>query len=795
MIKNSSIFKLTLLSVIALSAPLQVSQAAYPASKRPEIAVVNRQDDKRISKLVSKMTLEEKAAFLCGTGMPGFDGLTPVVGEINEGRVPGAAGATYAIDRLKIPAIVVADGPAGLRIKPTRKNDDQTYYATAFPVGTALASSWNTELIYNVGKAMGSEVKEYGIDVLLAPALNIHRNPLCGRNFEYYSEDPLIAGKTAAAMVSGIQSNGVGTSVKHFAANNQETNRLSINVHVSERAMREIYLKGFEITVKESHPWTVMSSYNLINGTYTSARKDLLTDILRNEWGFDGIVMTDWFGGYAGFSSLSGTSNVAAQISAGNDLLMPGMKPQRESIIAAVKAGTLSMKDIDASVTRILQLIYKTPTTRNYQYSNKPDLKAHAEITRQAAAEGMVLLKNDKGVFPIAKNNTIAAFGTTTYHFISGGTGSGDVNEAYTVSLIEGLKNVGYTLDEDLVNLYTPFVEGEVKRNAALKRGILDAPVPLSELELNNEQIEAQAKEAQVGLITIGRNSGEGSDRAVNNDFNLTDEEQILIARVADAFHAQGKAVVVILNVGGVVETASWKNKVDGILLSWQPGQEGGNSVADVLCGNVTPSGKLPMTFPMNYFDTPSATNWLGTPKADPKEVTYAEGVYVGYRYYNTFHVQPSYEFGYGLSYTTFSYSDLKLSSATFDGKLTVNVTVKNTGKTAGKEVAQLYLSAPAGTLDKPVAELKGFAKTALLQPGQSETVTLTLTDSALASFSEKESAWIAEAGQYKVAIGASSMDIRQQASFTLPQTKIVEKVKPAFALDKNFVDLNAPKP
>jgi len=745
----------------------------------------------RVNDLVAQMTDDEKASFVLGTGMPGFDGLTPVVGAI-EGRVPGAAGGTYEIERLGIPAIIVADGPAGLRIKPKRDNDTKTYYCTAFPVGTALASTWNTELIESVGKAMGNEVKEYGVDVLLAPALNIHRNPLCGRNFEYYSEDPLVSGKIAAAMVNGIQSNGVGTSIKHFAANNQETNRLSINEHISERAMRELYLKNFEITVKESQPWTVMSSYNLINGTYTSAREDLLTEILRNEWGFKGIVMTDWFGGYAGFESLKGTSNVTAQLTAGNDLLMPGMDQQKKPILADLKSGKLSIDVLDRNIKRILELVMKSPVTQKYKYTDKPDLKGNAKVTRDAAAEGMVLLKNESNVLPYTtKTGTIAAFGVTSYSFIAGGTGSGDVNEAYTVSLLEGLNNAGFKVDEDLKKLYVPFAEEANKKEMARreKEGLLALPHRLPELELSQDLIAQKAAADDLAIITIGRNSGEGGDREVS-DFNIGADEVKLIDDVTKAFHAKGKKVVVIMNIGGVIETASWKNKVDAILLAWQPGQEGGNSVADVFTGKVNPSGKLTMTFPVKYEDTPSAKNWLGTPADNPKEVTYEEGVYVGYRYYNTFNVKPSYEFGYGKSYTTFDYTDVKLGSKAFDKTMTVTVTVKNNGKVAGKEVVEVYLSAPAKNIDKPKSELKAFGKTKELKPGESQTLILTLSAKDLASFVESKSAWVAEAGTYTVSVGASSSDIKKTATFTLAKEQEVEKVKKAFAADKKFADM-----
>ena len=369
----------------------------------------------RVQDLIKKLTNEEKASLLIGLGMPGFDPSTATfVPNADKGKVAGAAGGTTAIPRLGLPSIIVSDGPAGLRINPKRDNDSKTYYATAFPVGTALASTWNENLLKAVGEAMGNEVKEYGVDVLLGPGMNIHRNPLCGRNFEYFSEDPLISGKTAAAIVNGIQSKGVGTSIKHFAANNQERNRMSISANISERTMREIYLKGFEIAVKEAQPWTVMSSYNLINGTYTSARTDLLTTILRNEWGFEGLVMSDWFGGYNSFKDAftkDAVSNVKNQIEAGNDLLMPGLPSQQKSILKNITNGTLKPSVVETSLRRVLELVLKSSSMNNYRYSNSPNLKENATITRQAAAEGTILLKNDQNLLPFtSKNAPIAAF-------------------------------------------------------------------------------------------------------------------------------------------------------------------------------------------------------------------------------------------------------------------------------------------------------------------------------------------------------------------------------------------------
>ncbi|MFT4072429.1 MAG: glycoside hydrolase family 3 N-terminal domain-containing protein [Dysgonamonadaceae bacterium] len=760
--------------------------------------------DVRLNDLLTRMTDEEKANLLIGTGMPGFDGLVPIVGYVEKGKVPGAAGGTYGISRLGIPEVIVADGPAGLRIAPTRPNTTQTFYATAFPIGSALSSSWNPELVKSVGKAMGNEVKEYGVDVLLAPALNIQRNPLNGRNFEYYSEDPLIAGKIAAAYVSGVQSNGVGTSVKHFAANNQETNRLNINEHISERAMREIYLRGFETVVKEANPWTVMSSYNKINGEWTSQSHDLLTTILRDEWGYKGVVMTDWFGGYPNLQAANNpdyVSDVVKQQKAGNDLLMPGMKNQKIAILKAMKDGTLSRWVVDRNVKRILALVFKSPAFAGYKYSDIPDLKAHAKVSRHAATEGMVLLKNEANTLPYkASGGAVALFGVTSYNFYAGGTGSGDVNKAYTVSLLEGLNNAGYQLNKVVEDAYKPFVAKALKaeKERMAREGIFGRGLKLEEMSAGKDFYDKAAETSSIAFITLGRSSGEGVDRMIEGDFDLTDAEQNLISLVTEAFHAKGKKVVVVLNVGGVVETSSWKAKPDAILLAWQAGQEGGNAVADVLSGNQNPSGKLPMTFPVRYEDHASAknwhidtkSNWMGTDDPQSQDVTYQEGVYVGYRYFNTFKVKPSYEFGYGLSYTNFVVENLKLSSSAFAKEILVTVDVTNTGKTAGKEVVQLYLSAPARKLDKPAEELKGFVKTKLLQPGEKQTISMVLKPQDLASFDPKVSAWVAEAGTYQVLVGTSSLDIRQKASFALSTDRVVEKTHPVFTADKKFEDL-----
>ncbi len=724
-----------------------------------------------VDEVVEAMTLEEKAHLVVGTGMAGFSGENAVVGETRK-LVPGAAGTTYPIARLGIPSVVLADGPAGLRIKPTREGDSQTYYCTHFPIGTLLASTWDQELVEKVGEAIGNEVLEYGTDVLLAPALNIHRNPLCGRNFEYYSEDPVVSGKIAAAYVRGVQNNGVGTSVKHFALNNQETNRMANDAHVSQRALREIYLKGFEIVVRESDPWTVMSSYNYLNGIYTSENPELQTAMLRDEWGFSGMDMTDWFGG----------KDAVAQMVAGNDMLQPGTDKQYEMIVSGVKEGRLDEAVLDRNVKRILEMILRTPRFQGYRFSNKPDLEAHAAVTRQSATEGMVLLKNENEALPLsAGTKRIALLGCTSYDFIAGGTGSGNVNRAYTVSLLDGLKQAGYELDGELKTAYEQHIAAENERNRpdTTNRFAMFLPRPRpTEMMIPAARLQALAKANDVALITLGRTSGEFLDRK-KADFELTREEKALLNDVCRAFHAAGKKVVVVLNIGGVIETASWKNRPDAILCAWQAGQEGGNSVADVLSGKASPSGKLTMTFPVHFADAASSANFpidmaanmdisnSGEKKNSLKNVDYTdyeEDIYVGYRYFDTFGKEVSYPFGYGLSYTTFEYAAPRVET-TEDAYL-VSVQITNTGKRAGKEAVQLYVAAPdRATANKPEKELKVFAKTRELQPGETETLVLKLPKANLASFDTASSAWVVTPGSYDLLLGASSRDIRAKAA------------------------------
>ncbi len=750
------------------------------ASAQPQL----RSDN--IDEIMKAMTLEEKATLLVGSGWGSMvGGLTGS----DEVLVSGAAGTTRAIPRLGIPQTVLSDGPAGLRINPTRPGTDKTFYCTGFPVGTSLASTWNTPLVEQLTTAMGEEVKEYGADVLLAPGMNLHRNPLCGRNFEYFSEDPLLTGKMAAAYTRGIQSNGVGVSVKHFAGNSQETNRMANDARINPRALRELYLKGFEIAVKESHPWTIMSSYNRINGPYTQANRELLYTILREEWGFDGIVMTDW----------TGPRKTVEQIGAINDLLEPGMDKFIGEIVAGVQNGTLKIEDVDMCVRNMLEYIVKTPRFQHYKYSDKPDLEGHAKLVRKAAAEGLVLLENN-GVLPLKDVKKVALYGVGSYDFIAGGTGSGNVNKKYVRNVADGLRVNGFEVNEGIETWYKQYIalqKTELKNNAAASSVLLGEPV-IPEMEVSRSFVNKMVPESDIAILTISRNAGEGGDRrAEDGDWTLTGSERQLLQDICDAYHYAGKPVVVVLNIGGVIETASWKNLPDAVLLAWTPGQEGGYTVADVLSGASYPSGKLPMTFPVTYFDHPSSFNfpfdYVGDgsfnpfasnddeednalaamfglakeKKANVDYTEYKEGIWVGYRYFATAGKNVSYPFGYGLGYTTFGYSKPVVKIAK-DGTVTATITVTNTGSAVGKEAVQLYVTAPDGGLVKPACELRAFAKTGELKPGESQTLTMTVDPYTLASFNEETSAWETAAGAYTAHFGASVADIRATVPFKL---------------------------
>lgn len=739
-----------------------------------------------IDQIVDSMTLEEKVNLLVGRNDYLFGGYEKLdkAPRVMDSSI---SGFTQVIPRLGIPATGLADGPAGA-VVVTRPDSKKNYYATGFPIGSLLACSWNTGLVETIGQAIGNEILEYGVDVVLAPGMNIHRSPLCGRNYEYFSEDPVLTGKIAAAYIRGVQSNGVGACPKHFAVNSQETNRTEVNEIVSQRALREIYLKGFEIAVKESHPWTIMSSYNRLNGPYTQENYELLTTVLRDEWGFDGIVMSDWIR----------LRNTAAQIHAGNDHLQPGEQKQVDDLLDKVKTNQLSVADIDICVKRMLNYIVKNPHFRGYKYSDNPDLKAHALLARQSAAEGMVLLKNDNGALPLRNVKKVALFGCTSYNFWAGGTGSGNVVKPYVVNMQQGLNNAEFETTGNLEELYNKYLDYQRAKNRCDRgksQGYYGEEKDILEMPVSKDCIVYQAKEADVAILTIGRQAGEGNDRTIENDFNLSEVEQNLLSDLCNAFHALDKKVIVVLNVGGVVETASWKSLPDAILLAWQPGQEGGNSVVDVLLGKENPSGKLAMTFPITVMDHPSSRNFplngykgqRGSAGRENIDYTlHKEGINIGYRYFNTVNRPVSYPFGYGLSYTEFSY-DNSVVKATGKG-FKASIRVKNIGKVAGRESVQLYVSAPAGGLEKPACELKAFAKTKLLQPGESEILIFNVSDYDLASFDESIQSWVSAKGKYIVKFGASIEDIRGIGAYWLSKEftkKVNDVLKPTMSLNE----------
>lgn len=773
--------------------------------------------------LVSKMTADEKITMLVG---PGYRNTLAADGSTTFGTdyskvvnlkkiVPGAAGyisgVLNPVSGLDIPAAKLVDGPAGIRIYPTRDGQEGldpesgTFYATAFPTGTVLASTWNPDLVKEVGKASGNEAKEYGVDFWLAPGLNIQRNPLNGRNFEYFSEDPLISGTMAAAVVEGAQSEGIGTTIKHFAGNNSETNRRIVNDVVTPRAFREIYLRGFEYAVEKSQPWALMTSYNSINGVNAGERPDLITNILRDEWGFKGFAMSDWWSGW----------DPVAMLKTGVDIIQPGGAwriTQGADWLPLLKDAyankQLSDETISQNAIRALTQMLKAPTGQKYPYSNSPDLYAHAQIAKQAAEEGIILLKNDSSALPVARTSTIASFGVGQINTFKGGTGSGDVHSSYVKSILDGLSE-RFTVDRTLSSAYQTYFD----TNKTVTTDVFGVSqvIACPEYDVPVSDITAAASADDMAVITISRTAGEGRDRtATKGDYLLTDLEAALIENVSAAFHAQSKKVVVVLNIGGVIDTSEWKDKVDGIVLAYQPGQEAGNAVADIISGAVNPSGKLAQTFPANYSDVPSSATFPGIsessydnaapfepyvtiPRQQDYNAYYNEDIYVGYRYYNTFDKAVSYPFGFGLSYTTFGFSDSAVTANTLNsnGSVTITTTVTNTGAVAGKEVAEVYVNAPEVKLKKPNVELKAYAKTAKLDAGSAQQLTFNISAETLASFDDTNNQWIVEPGTYKVYINSSSdVSAVEPITFTVNKEIVVENTTPnALALQPNFAD------
>jgi len=747
-----------------------------------KLSAQSQTEKDKIEKIIGSLTLEEKIGMIVGDGRFLINSENEKIADV----FIASRNSKMVIPRLSIRTTALTDGPSGINKGPAPEGAKDYTYTTAFPTSTCLAATWNTELVENVGKAFGNEVLEYDYDLVLMPALNLHRNPKGGRSFEYYSEDPLLSGKLSASMVNGLQSNGIGATLKHFLANNQETNRRKYNAVVSQRALREIYLRGFEIAVKESKPKAIMTAYNKLNGFYTPEIPELLQDIVRKEWGFEGLYMTDFDMHYG---------DAVAQVRAGINMIMSGSLVELSQLKAALKNKTLDESKLDENLFYNMQLKLSSPSMKEYNPSLKPDLEAHAKIAREATGEGMVLLKNANSTLPIKKKKRIAVFGKISYYSIAAGTGSGGIrSNKYEISVNEGLKSAGFKVLKELEKNYMDFIEKTKRENLVpdyfnnpkmrKDNGIKDDQAPphfkkrlvafSKEQAVSKTNISKYESNSDMAVITLGRSGGENYE---NGYLPISQIELDLVKDVCTIFHTAGKKVIVILNVGGVWETASWRDYPDAILMAWQPGQEGGHAVADILKGAVNPSGKLPDSFPMKYEDVPSASSFPGVPANDPINSFYEEGIYVGYRYYDSFNVPTAYEFGFGLSYTNFEYADLKLSQSSFSSKMKVTMKLKNTGEVAGKEVVQLYLAAPSTVIEKPVQELKGFAKSKLLQPGESQQLSFELDERSLASFWNGISSWVADKGSYEVRMGASSKDIRLKASFTLPEDIVVEKV------------------
>ncbi len=747
---------------------------------------------------LSNMTLTEKIDVVSGSDI-GTD-----ADPINlKNTAWGAVGTINGVinDDLDLPAVKLSDGPAGVKSAPYLVDEDLSdSYATAFPIGSLLASTWNTELVEELAQKLGAEAKELGTDFLLTPGMNIQRNPLAGRNFEYFSEDPIVSGKMAAAIVNGVQSQGVGATLKHFFGNESESNRLYVDVVATPRSLREIYLKGFRIAIDESEPWSIMSSYNKVNGSYVGHRKDAMTDILRNEWGFKGFAMTDW----GADDVANDTDSPAKLMKAGNDLVMAGGDAIKEDLQASVESGDLDESIIDQNVVRILTQAQKTPSYSNYDYSGVPDSETSIDVARRAGTEGMVLVKNDSALPIDGDSQTVAMFGVAQYATYKGGLGSGNVLAKYTIDIATGLSE-RFTVNEDLMSWYQTYFD-------ANKIAHYDSWGPLAYYEIDeasvtdNSDLETllteSAESNDVAVIAISRQAGEGADRTeTEGDYYLSADELEMITQVSSAFHEQSKKVVVVVNNNGVIDTSQWSDLVDGILIAYMGGQEMGYEVADLLSGDVNPSGKLAQTYPANYTDVPNADSFPGIDEdsdGDVDKIYYNEGIYVGYRYYTSKDVDVAYPFGYGLSYTTFTIDKASISNNTlsdgYSGQLTLSATVTNTGGISGKEVAQVYVTAPEVKLKKPTIELKAFAKTSELNPGGSETLTFDISSFELASFDPNGDEWIIEPGTYKVYISNSS-DISDTTpiSFNVSQEIVVAETTPGAlsTTDNSIVDVD----
>ncbi|MGG0762000.1 glycoside hydrolase family 3 C-terminal domain-containing protein [Bacillus paramycoides] len=672
-----------------------------------------------IKKIISQMTLEEKAS-LC-SGLDFWN--------------------TKGIERLGIPSIMVTDGPHGLR-KQAEGADHLGIYnsipSTCFPSAVGLASTWNKELINQVGVALGEECQAENVGVLLGPGANIKRSPLCGRNFEYFSEDPYLSSQIAANHVKGVQSQGIGTSLKHFAANNQEHRRMSVDAIVDERTLREIYLASFEDVIKEAQPWTVMSAYNKINGEYASENNYLLHDILKDEWGFEGFVVSDW----------GAVNERVESLANGLELEMPSSFGIGEKkIVAAVNGGELSVEKLDQAVERLLNIIFKAYDNQleNAVYSKD----AHHQLAREVASESMVMLKNEDSILPLKKEGTVAVIGGFAKQPRYQGGGSSHINPTKLESILEEIETVS----------------GE-KTNILFAQGYDLASDDIDGNMIN--EAKKVAERADTAVLFVGlpdRYESEGFDR---KHLQMPKNHVQLIEAIAEV----QSNIVVVLSNGAPIEMP-WIGKVKGILEGYLGGQALGGAIADILFGDANPSGKLAETFPKVLSDNPSYLNFPG----EGDKVEYKEGVFVGYRYYDMKNIEPLFPFGFGLSYTNFEYSNISIDKKEIKDTDTVSVrvNVKNTGSTVGKEIVQLYIKDVESTMIRPEKELKGFEKVAL-QPGEEKTVSFTLNKRSFVYYNVELKDWHVETGEFEILVGKSSKEIVLHDSLYVQSTTIIRK-------------------
>ena len=679
----------------------------------------------RILDIINQLTLEEKAS-LCS-------------GENNW--------SSKAIERLEIPSLYMTDGPHGLR-KEADDGFGNSKPATCFPTAACLASSWNIELLEKVGRAIGKECQAYDVQIILGPGANIKRSPLNGRNFEYFSEDPIVSGKMAAALINGVQSEGVGTSLKHFVANNQEFERMSINAEVDERALREIYLAGFEIAVKESQPDTMMCAYNKVNGEFASEHKYLLHDILKTEWKYEGIVMSDW----------SAVHHRPTGVEAGLHLEMPGNGGVNDKkIVKAVQDGTLSEERLDEIVGEWLNIILKLGKNKG-KYASF-DEKEHHKIAQEASAEGIVLLKNDDNILPLANGEKIAIIGQFAKTPRFQGSGSSLVLPTMSDNAYDELAKI---IGAENINFANGYNKEHLTDDALL------------------EEAAATAKNAEKAIIFIGLPEAFESEGTDRKHINLPESHNQLV----DAVLKVQKNVIVVLFSGSPV-AMPWKNEATAIMEGWLGGQGGGKAIAGTLTGQINPSGKLTETFPVRLEDSPSYLHFPGTPTT----VRYGESVFVGYRHFDKKRVEPLFPFGHGLSYTSFEYSNITVNKNVFSDKETVKISVdiKNNGNVSGKEIVQLYVSDIDSTTIRPDKELKGFAKIAL-NANETKTIHFELNRRDFAFYDELTKSWKVEAGQFGILIGASSKDIRQSATIEMNEVHNKEPKLTRYSTCKEFI-------